>query len=152
MPQKWIAGGKMEIRRAKKADIGAIRGLDKSGGFEERVVEKYMCPIDPSRQEKTVILLAEENGKAIGKAEIVIGLRQDAGRIAYLRKTVVSPKHRNKGVATKLVKKALEEARKEGASAIDLHVIDSNKTAIGMYGKLGFRLRHKEAHMRKNFR
>ena len=142
----------MEIRTATEQDVDAIVKLDDAGGFEERVILKYLSSIDYSRIEKTTILLAIDKNTAIGKAEVVIGKRRDLGRIGCLRKIVVMPEYRNKGVATMLIKKAFDICRKEGANTLDLHVIDDNATAIALYEKLGFKLRHKESHMRKKIK
>jgi len=139
----------MEIRRADMRDAVEISRLDSAAGFEERVIEKYLCSIDASQVEKTVILLAIEGGKAVGKAEIVIGRRGDTGRLGYLRKVVVDPNFRGKGIAKALAKSAFGVCREESAPTLDLHVTEDNAAAIALYEGLGFRLRHRELHMRK---
>ena len=139
----------LKIRRATEKDVDAISRLDNAGEFEERMIREYLCSIDKSRREKTVILLAIDGENAMGKAEVVIGKRGDTGKLGYLRKIVVIPEQRGKGIATALAEKAFEICREEGATTLDLHVTEDNKGAISLYQKLGFKTRHKELHMRK---
>ena len=142
-------GDPLEIHRATKGDAEGISMLDKEAGFEERMIGEYLCSIDKSRTEKTVILLAVEGGGLMGKAEVVIGRRGDTGKLGYLRKIVVGKAHRGKGVALALAEKAFEVCHEEGATTLDLHVTEDNSEAIALYKRLGFETRHKELHMRK---
>lgn len=50
----------------------------------------------------------------------------------------VHPSHQHKGIATHLADAVIEEARKNGAKAVRLDVIDGNTPSILLFEKLGF--------------
>lgn len=50
----------------------------------------------------------------------------------------ISPDHRRKGIAEKLMKRILVEAKEKGCKNIVLSVRESNKAAINLYIKFGF--------------
>jgi ribosomal-protein-alanine N-acetyltransferase len=50
----------------------------------------------------------------------------------------VSPDHRSKGIAEKLMTGILSEAREKGCKSIILSVRESNQAAINLYVKFGF--------------
>lgn len=57
----------------------------------------------------------------------------------HIMKLAVSPELRRQGLATRLVDRALAEARREGGIRALLEVRPSNTAAIGLYTRLGFR-------------
>lgn len=65
----------------------------------------------------------------------------------YVTNVAVFPEYRNKGIATALLKKCFYEAGKIPLCFISLEVRESNKTAISLYEKLGFKVEGQ----RKNF-
>ncbi len=141
----------MEIRIATEKDTNAILQLDDEGGFKERLIKKYICPIDPSKVERKLILLAVEDLEIVGKIELIIGTRGDSEKIGYLRRLIVLPNHRKKGIARALIEKTMSICKEDRVIALDLHVVEDNESAIALYKKMGFRIRHKEIHMRKQF-
>jgi ribosomal protein S18 acetylase RimI-like enzyme len=137
-----------EIVEATPDDSEEIMELDKFGNSEPRILEEYLSPIDPTMVKKYFILLAKIDGKAVAKVEIAIGERSE-GSVAVLRRLVVHPSFRMRGIATELVRKAIDRAKIEGVGFVDLHVLENNAPAIRLYEKLGFEVRHKEIHFRK---
>jgi len=60
------------------------------------------------------------------------------GRVGYISTVMVAPEHRGKGIATNLVKSAVEHIRKARMERAVLHVVTTNAPAIGVYSKIGF--------------
>ena len=58
----------------------------------------------------------------------------------HIMKLAVAPDHRRQGLATLLVNRALDVARREGGVCSILEVRRSNVAAIGLYTRLGFRV------------
>ena len=56
----------------------------------------------------------------------------------HIMKLAVVPELRRQGLATLMVNRALDEARREGAVRTILEVRRSNRAAIGLYTRLGF--------------
>ena len=56
----------------------------------------------------------------------------------HIMKVAVAPQCRRSGLAARLTKKALNEARREGCRRAVLEVRVSNATAIRLYARLGF--------------
>ncbi len=65
-----------------------------------------------------------------------------SGKIAFLHLLGVSNKHRRNGYGLLLMEKAIESIKKEGKEKLDyimLAVKSSNKSAIALYEKIGFK-------------
>jgi ribosomal protein S18 acetylase RimI-like enzyme len=60
------------------------------------------------------------------------------GKVGYISAVMVSPDHRRKGIATKLMMSAVEYIRKRGMKRAVLHVVSTNAPAMGVYSRLGF--------------
>jgi len=68
------------------------------------------------------VIVAEENGKVVGSAFLV---NQDP-KLMYFFRLVVSNEYHSKGIATKLIEKATEIAKKNGVKELGMYV-DSSK-------------------------
>lgn len=144
------------IRIAVPEDIPSIEQLD---SFSEsarreihRDIEKYFGSIDPSTHEHTCIFLAEMNGTIAGKAELMLPPLEAVHAIGYIKRVVVHPDFRGRGIAKQLFQHILRFAHTEYAlRAIDLHVVETNRTAIQLYESLGFELQHRERYYRLSF-
>lgn len=90
----------------------------------------------------TKFFVAEKNGTVLGYAGISCIL--DEG---YITNIAVYPEHRNKGVATALLKRIFALREEIGLSFVSLEVRESNTNAISLYEKTGF----KKEGLRKNF-
>ena len=139
---------KIKIVKAKPKDADYIEELDRFGNFRPRVIEEYLSPIDQTKIGKYFIFLAKVGRRTIGKVEMAVGVRSE-GTIAYLRRLVVHPDYRRKGVALLLVKRAMAHARRDRVISIELHALEDDIPAIKLYEKLGFEVKHKEIHYRK---
>lgn len=90
----------------------------------------------------TKFFVAISNNKVLGYVGLSAIL--DEG---YITNIAVYPEHRNKGVATALLKTLFDFALENNLSFISLEVRQSNITAISVYEKLGF----KKEGLRKGF-
>ena len=95
-----------------------------------------------SSKHNTVFFVAEAGGELSGYVGLYFVL--DEG---YITNIAVKSNYRKKGIATKLLNKCVSFARLKSLSFISLEVRQSNKTAIDLYSKLGF----KNEGLRKNF-
>jgi len=130
----------MSIRKATHADLETIRALwqameDEIGGphwvretWEEEEVDVKR------RLRDSAVLLAEEDGKAVG----LLGLDFGHPRIAHVQSLYVSPEVRRRGIASQLLTEAATLSREHGYTDIDLDVLTSNHAALAVYERFGF--------------
>ncbi len=147
------------IRLATPQDIPTIDLLDTFSVSPtrdiHRAMQQYFGSVDPSTHERTLIFLAEIDGHAAAKAELMIPPSQDGKSIAsirtagYVKRVVVRPEYRKLGLARQLMLHIIEYARTTlRLTAIDLHVWEQNVPAIRLYEALGFELQHRELYFR----
>src|SRR6266571_9560470 len=96
----------LTIRLATSADLAHIERLDSFSTSPTRDIhrdmEKYFGSVDPSVHEQTLIFLAEIEQAPIGKAELMLPPLDASPIIGYVKRVVVQPNYRGKGVASKL--------------------------------------------------
>lgn len=61
-----------------------------------------------------------------------------AGRVAWVEELYVAPEHRGQGLGTKLLDRAVEEARRAGCVALELEVVRGHERAARLYVREGF--------------
>lgn len=100
--------------------------LEEVRGFVKRNIER-----------DNIQLVAVRGDKVIGWCDIIVpdipGFRH-SGRLG----TGVVKGLRGKGIGTKLVERAIENAREKGLLRIELEVYESNRPAINLYTKFDF--------------
>lgn len=143
----------LAVRLAALEDIPLIELLDSFSTSPTRDIhrdmEKYFGSVDPSTHERTLIFLAEINGAAAAKAELMIPSVNELLAVGYIKRVVVHPEFRKQGLAKQLMHYIINFARQEHKlDAIDLHVWEHNLPAIRLYEELGFELRHRELYYR----
>ena len=146
------------IRLATPEDIATIELLDSFSTSPTRdiprAMEQYFGSVDPSTHERTLIFLAEMNGVAAAKAELMLPPEDSeqpvsTNAIGYIKRVVVHPQYRKHGLARHLMHYIIAFARTEQhLAAIDLHVWEGNVPAIRLYESLGFELKHHELYFR----
>jgi ribosomal protein S18 acetylase RimI-like enzyme len=141
------------IRLATPEDIPYIEYLDNLSTSPTRAIhrdmEKYFGSIDPSTHEHTSIFLAEIHGDACAKAELMLPPANTRESVGYVKRVIVHPEYRGKGLARLLMQHIIDFAHKErNLAAIDLHVWEENHSAIHLYESLGFDLQHRELYYR----
>ncbi len=146
------------IRMGTPEDIAQIEELDSLSTSPTRNIhremEKYFGSVDPTTHERTLIFLCEVDGVVAAKAELMLPpLSNHAegwqGASGYVKRVIVRPEFRQRGLARGLMLHIMEYAQKELLlSALDLHVWEMNVPAIRLYENLGFELQHRELYFR----
>ncbi|HCI82324.1 MAG TPA: hypothetical protein DHW02_21830 [Ktedonobacter sp.] len=141
------------IRLATPDDISTIEHLDSFSTSPTREIhrdmERYFGSVDPSTHERTLIYLAERDGVAAAKAELMVPATDAANAIGYIKRVVVHPDYRKQGLAHLLMLHIIDLAHNElHLQALDLHTWEDNTSAIHLYESLGFSLQHRELYFR----
>lgn len=126
------------VSRADESDITAIAELEKecfSAPWSEKTLTEAM-------NNGTVFFVAKNGGKTVGYVGISCIL--DEG---YITNVAVTENMRKKGIGTALLNRVFSHCRDNGLSFVSLEVRESNKNAISLYEKTGFKPEGK----RKNF-
>jgi len=92
---------------------------------------------DPS----SIVLVAASGNSVLGylRAALEENRLLASSRMLVIKELYVRPEHRRAGVATLLVNKAMDEARKLRASRVAVEFPSANKIAEDLYLKIGFR-------------
>ena len=141
------------IRIATPADIAIVNHLDSFSASPtrdiHRDVHKYFGSVDPSTHEMTLIFLLEIDGVTAAKAELMIPPHDTANPTGYIKRVVVHPDQRGKGLARQIMEYVVEYAHtQQHLDSVELHVWDQNVSAIHLYEALGFKLQHRELYYR----
>lgn len=81
--------------------------------------------------------IAEEDGRMAGFA-IVEWMSQKCRLTAYIQTLEVAPERRGRGIGRELLRRMEDSARDAGATAIELHVDETNSDAIRLYEAHGY--------------
>ena len=143
------------FRFATSNDIAVINELDSFSSSPTRDIhrdmEKYFGSIDPSTHECTLILLAEVEGRAMGKAELMLAPQdlEASDPIGYIKRVIVRPDFRAHGLARQMLQYLIAYARNElHLHSLDLHVWEENHPALRLYQSLGFEVQHRELYLK----
>lgn len=123
----------------KKENIKDVAGLEKecfSTPWSEKSLEEEL------HNENAHFLVAQKDNKIVG----YIGVQSVASE-CYITNVCVSKDYRNQKIATNLVDRAFRDAILRNDEFITLEVRKSNKEAISLYSKFGFKIEGE----RKNF-
>ncbi len=126
------------IRKARRNDTKALAKLHRGEGWcydDEVVLNDYW---DDSF-DKESILVAEVDGKVAGTLEVAKAYKARFGFFAVLRRFVVHPDYRGRGVGKALIQYALEEAKRMGCNALELSVDPGNTRPHKFYESLEFK-------------
>jgi len=142
------------IRLATPDDVEQIEYLDSLSSSPTRDIhrdmQKYFGSVDPSTHERTLIFLLEIQGRIAGKAELMIPAQETLNGVGYIKRVIVHPDFRGRGLAKSLLTHILAFARTEQKlQAVDLHVWEKNVSAVKLYELMGFELQHRELYYRK---
>ncbi len=125
------------IRKAERQDISAIAELHRGEGWcydDEVVLNDYW----DDAFDKESIIVAELDGHIIGTIELARAYKARFGFFAVMRRFVVHPEHRGRGIGRKLMNYALDEAVRLGCNAVELSVNPSKGRPHRFYESLGF--------------
>ncbi|MDD4984054.1 MAG: GNAT family N-acetyltransferase [Candidatus ainarchaeum sp.] len=81
----------------------------------------------------------ELNGRVVGLIESSIGKLPKTNHTLYVSQLNVLKDYRRNGIASKLLKKLLSVAKQKKIKLIYLNIVSTNKPAIRLYEKLGFK-------------
>ena len=85
------------------------------------------------------IFVAREGSEVVGMASLLYTVSTaEGGKAALFEDLIIDPKHRRKGIGSKLVNYVIQQARAEGVLRITLLTDLENDTALSLYRKLGF--------------
>ena len=107
----------------------------------DRFPRRYMQQLVTSPAAATWI--AEENQQMTSFA-IIEWTSEAVDTIAYIQTLEVAPAHRKRGIATQLLRLLETSATAVGATAIALHVAESNAPAIHLYQSHGYQPKGRE--------
>ena len=84
--------------------------------------------------------LAEEDGKIVSAAvvcyyQLIPSVSNPSGNTGYLQNVYTRPEYRGRGLASELVKRIVEDAKKRKVSRLLLNATDMGRT---VYEKIGF--------------
>ena len=91
-----------------------------------------------TRIENTLFAMSGES--PVGMIAMVGNNRRKTKHVADIFGVYVKPRHRDKGIGTKLVQAAIREARSKGIVKVRLEVNPEQKAAIRLYRKAGFKV------------
>lgn len=122
----------MTIREWKYEDILKISEIEKECFPDEPWNFRMLA--SGFESEGFVGVLAEDGGEVIGYGAITV-----AADSADVENVAVTEAYRGGGIATSIIKRLCEEAKKRGAEKLYLEVRVSNAAAMSLYLKQGFK-------------
>jgi ribosomal protein S18 acetylase RimI-like enzyme len=93
------------------------------------------------KEDPKQVLVAEDNGQLVG---YLLFKREQKGpfelqrKLSYIYDLYVRPSHRRKGVGKSLMRACLDDLRSAEPRQVRLNVWTKNKSATGLYRKMGF--------------
>jgi ribosomal-protein-alanine N-acetyltransferase len=121
----------MKPRRATAADIPQMMQFaetsPEAGQWSRRQYEALFSDLAPDR----LVWIVEASGFLVA---------HHVGQEWEIENLAVAVQARRRGIASRLVRALLDEAREHGGSAVFLEVRESNQAARSLYGKLGFEM------------
>lgn len=137
------------VRPGRLDDAGAEAEMNRDVDWcfdEEQMIAEY----HDDAYEPSSILVAELEGRVVGKLELFIGAKSVHGRFGLIRRFVVHRDYRAQGIGRVLLDAATERARQQGCSFIELSVDVTNPVAHAFYQRDGFVEDRLEVMMRKS--
>jgi GNAT superfamily N-acetyltransferase len=142
------AGEQITVRRGRREDAAALAALHHEHAWcydEANIVAEYY---DDAFEPDTVIA-AEVGGELVGKIELFLGWKSTVERFGIIRRFVMHPDWRGKGIGHRLLAAAEDEARRAGCSFLELSVDEDNPGARRLYASIGFDENRREIILRK---
>lgn len=137
------------IRRGRAADAPELAALHRDADWcydDAAIVAEYF---DDSFEPETVIA-ADVGGTLVGKIELYLGWKSAGGRFGIIRRFVIHPDWRGRGMGHRLLAAAEAEARNAGCAFLELSVDEGNDGARRLYAADGFAESRREIILRKS--
>lgn len=109
------------------------RGVDWCYDERETLAEYHDDAYEPSS-----VVVAESEGQVVGKLELFIAWKSNQGKFGLIRRFVIAPGWRGKGVGKQMLDAAVARAEGEGCSFVELSVDVTNPFAHAFYAREGF--------------
>ena len=145
----------MQIRQANDRDCESIvrfvratlHEMESVGGHDVNSNESFWQKygeklVEDIQKGDRLYLLAQTGSRVVGYLEgEIINLQAlfAPKKCFHISVVYVIPESRQRGIATSLVKKALQWASEQGCREVDLHVLINNTNARRLYRKIGFK-------------
>ena len=139
---------KINVRKINRKDMQKMCELNKIAGFcydESDLVEPFF---DNEFQVETVFV-AEIDGTYVGHIELFEGHKSSIGKFMLIRRLVIHPDWRRKGIGRELMNFAIEECKRKGIRNLDGLIDEDNAISKNMFKSLGFEDVSIEIHVRK---
>ena len=136
------------VRAGRIGDIPDETGMNHEVGWcydEENMVAEY----HDDSYEPSSVLVAEMDGKVVGKIELYMAWKSTYGKFGVIRRFVIHQDYRSQGIGRVLMDAATQHARDAGCSFIELSVDVTNPIPHSFYHREGFREDRVEVMMRK---
>ena len=121
--------GEPPVRRLAYSDLPAVVSIERRSFPAPWSLAMFVLELS---KPSGICLAASEEGRLLG---YLVCARYD--RVWHLMNVAVAPEHRRRGVASRLIERLIEEAGDELPFTLEVRV--SNRRAIGMYERFGFR-------------
>ena len=148
-PQRKQPEPRITIRRGRQEDAAILAELHRDADWcydEAAIVAQYF---DDSFEPETVIG-ADVNGELVGKIELYLAWKSTSGRFGVIRRFVIHPDWRGRGIGHRLLAAAEAEARNAGCAFLELSVDEENDGARRLYGSIDFAESRREIILRKS--
>jgi ribosomal-protein-alanine N-acetyltransferase len=135
--------GEYSVRHCKETDIPSVIYVNMLT-LPEHYSDYFYYEI--LKDFPSTFVLAEAGGKVVGyimcRIEYGLSMTRKFGlaKKGHIISIAVLEEHRNQGIGSTLIKNALEEVRKASGRECYLEVRTTNKGAIELYQKLGFKI------------
>jgi len=131
------------LRPYRANDLDAMHALDvacfdKPFRFTRSAMRRF------AEAKKARVVIAEDADALVGFVILDIEDTEE-GRFGYIVTLDVSPEHRRRGLAGRLMQQSERDAVREGCAAVVLHVFTGNEPAIRFYVARGFVQSHRES-------
>ncbi len=139
---------RITVRRGRAADAETLAALHRDAGWcydDAAVVAEYY---DDSFEPETVIGV-DVDGELVGKLELFLGWKSDSQRFSVIRRFVIHPDWRGRGVGRQLLVAAEVASREAGCAFMELSVDEENDVARRLYASDGFAESRREIILRK---
>jgi len=137
----------LTYRKAQRSDFARINELfiemlmtiyntDRADGYSEGDMDRFFDGGEDW------ICKVEDNGSTV--AFLSVEVHREEEEYIYLDDLSVTGTYRNKGIGTSLLMRAEDYSKETGIHSIRLHVEKENTSALGLYKKLGYRIKEEQ--------
>lgn len=123
----------ISIEQAKTTDVDSILEIENQCFDSDRFSKRQFLYL--ITKSKGFFYVAKQQGQIVGYLSL---LQNDRAHILRIYSIAVHPQAQGRGIAQKLIDKAIQEAKSNDLQSVSLEVKTSNTPAISLYEKKGF--------------